>query len=311
LSVSDCFDFEVQDINRTVSFLESMKQSLIDLHVHSNFSDGDQSPLELIRLAKEANVSIFSIADHDTILGIRSLTDKKVEVIDGVTVVSGVELSAQIKHGRMHVLGYGIDLTNKKLNDTLKYLHERSISAVLTIIEQIKKDYGIIFTDSEVEQIIQSQHNVNRVDVAKKCVEKGYAIHVQDAFDKYLVDAFLKTRGKNDKGLPYAECISLIKEAGGIPVLAHPKTLELENKEFYKKLEEFIDLGLEGIEVYHSSYTEDESQFYREVADKYHLLCSGGTDFHGKSIKPGILLGTGKNNNVKIKKLSILDRLID
>ena len=70
MSVSDCFDFEVQDIDRTVSFLESMKQSLIDLHVHSNFSDGDQSPLELIRLAKEANVSILSIADHDTILGI-------------------------------------------------------------------------------------------------------------------------------------------------------------------------------------------------------------------------------------------------
>lgn len=293
----------MQDIN-------SDRESLIDLHIHSNYSDGDRTPRQILSLAKNIQAKTISITDHDTIYGIKSLTNKTVDIIDGITVISGVELSAKVNHGRMHILGYGIDLNSEVLINALDYLHERSISVVLTILEQIKKDYGIVFTNSEIQELINTPRNINRVDVAKKCIEKGYASSVQDAFDKYLVDAFFKTKSKNDKGLPYPECISLIKDAGGIPVLAHPKTLELEKDVFYRKLEELIDLGLEGIEVYHSSYTNDEFQFYKEVADKYHLLCSGGTDFHGESVKPDIKLATGKNNNVKIKRLSILDRFV-
>ena len=84
----------------------------------------------------------------------------------------------------------------------------------------------------------------------------------------------------------------------------------MEKDVFYRKLEELIDLGLEGIEVYHSSYTNDEFQFYKEVADKYHFLTRGGTDFHGESVKTEIKKANGKNNNVKIKRLSILDRFV-
>ena len=149
----------MQDIN-------SDRESLIDLHIHSNYSDGDRTPRQILSLAKNIQAKTISITDHDTIYGIKSLTNKTVDIIDGITVISGVELSAKVNHGRMHILGYGIDLNSEVLINALDYLHERSISVVLTILEQIKKDYGIVFTNSEIQELINTPRNINRVDVA-------------------------------------------------------------------------------------------------------------------------------------------------
>ena len=140
------------------------------------------------------------------------------------------------------------------------------------------------------------------------CVKYGYATSIQDAFNKYLIEAYNKTRSTS-KGLSYQECIELILQSKGIPILAHPKSLELPEKEFLILLKEMINSGLKGIEVYHSSHTEEEIKYYLEIANKYDLLISGGSDYHGKTIKPDIELGTGKNNGTRIKKLSLLDKL--
>lgn len=281
----------------------------IDMHTHTNYSDGDLSPEKLIRLAIDKRIGTLAITDHDTIEGIKKVNRNENIIVDsGIEIINGIELSAKTDKGRMHILGYGIDLKNKALNKKMIDLKDNSINSVLSIMEQIKRDYGIRFGYDDIKELVNANHNLGRPDLAKLCVKYGYATSSQDAFDKYLIDAYNKTR-QTSKGLQYQECLELIKNSGGIPVLAHPKSLELSEKEFLILLKEMISCGLKGIEVYHSSHSKEEMNYYLKIANKYGLLISGGSDFHGKTVKPDIELGTGKDNNIKIKKLSLLDKL--
>jgi len=284
-------------------------KKIIDMHTHTNYSDGDLSPQELVRLAIDNRIGTLAITDHDTIEGIKKVNRNEDIIIDsGIKIINGIELSTKADKGRMHILGYGIDLNNEALNKKVIDLKNNSINSVLSIMEQIKKDYGIRFSYEDIKELVNANHNLSRPDLAKLCVKYGYATTSQDAFDKYLIDAHNKTR-QTSKGLQYQECLELITNSGGIPVLAHPKSLELSEKEFLILLKEMISCGLKGIEVYHSSHSKKEMDYYLEIANKYNLLISGGSDFHGKSVKPDIELGTGKDNNIKIKKLSLLDKL--
>lgn len=281
----------------------------IDMHTHTNYSDGDLSPEKLIRLAIDKRIGTLAITDHDTIEGIKKVNRNENIIVDsGIEIINGIELSAKTDKGRMHILGYDIDLKNKALNKKMIDLKDNSINSVLSIMEQIKRDYGIRFGYDDIKELVNANHNLGRPDLAKLCVKYGYATSSQDAFDKYLIDAYNKTR-QTSKGLQYQECLELIKNSGGIPFLAHPKSLELSEKEFLILLKEMISCGLKGIEVYHSSHSKEEMNYYLKIANKYGLLISGGSDFHGKTVKPDIELGTGKDNNIKIKKLSLLDKL--
>lgn len=282
---------------------------LIDMHTHTNYSDGDLLPRELIELAIKKKIGTLAITDHDTIEGIKQV-DKSDSLIvnSGIRIINGIELSAKAPKGRMHILGYDIDLNNEPLNKKMIELKDNSINSTLSIMEQIKRDYGIVFKYEDIKNLVNSNHNLGRPDLAKLCVKYGYAITIQEAFDKYLIDAYNKTR-QVSKGLNYQECLNLISNSCGIPVLAHPKSLELTEKEFLLLLKDMIECGLKGIEVYHSSHTKEEMQYYLGVAQKYNLLVSGGSDYHGKTVKPNIELGSGKNNNIKIKELSLLDRI--
>ena len=282
---------------------------IIDLHTHTNYSDGDLSPYELIKLAIEKRVGILGITDHDTLDGIKQIDKTNSLIVDsGIQIIDGVELSAKVSKGRMHILGYDMDINNVNINKEMEKIKDNSINSVLSIMEQIKRDYGIAFGYSDIKELVNSNHNLGRPDLAKLCVKYGYASSIQDAFNKYLIEAYNKTRSTS-KGLSYQECIELILQSKGIPILAHPKSLELPEKEFLILLKEMINSGLKGIEVYHSSHTEEEIKYYLEIANKYDLLISGGSDYHGKTIKPDIELGTGKNNGIRIKKLSLLDKL--
>lgn len=282
---------------------------VIDMHTHTNYSDGDLSPEELIRMAIDKRVGTIAITDHDTIEGIKKLDRNCNFIVDsGIEIINGIELSAKTSKGRMHVLGYGIDLNNKYLNKKMIDLKDNSINSVLELMEQIKKDYGIRFGYDDIKNLIETNHILGRIDLAKLCIKCGYAASLQEAFDKYLVEAYNKTK-QTSKGLFYQECLELIANSGGISVLAHPKSLELSEKEFLILLKQMISYGLKGIEVYHSSHTKEEMEYYLEIANKYNLLISGGSDFHGKSVNPNIELGFGINNNIKIKKLSLLDKL--
>ncbi len=286
-----------------------MEEKLIDMHTHTCYSDGELSPKELIKLAIEKNIGTIAITDHDTIEGIKSINRNDKFIVDSkINIINGIELSAKVDKGRMHILGYGIDLNNKDLNDKMEELRDNSLNSVLSVMEQIKRDYGIRFNYKDIRELVNANHNLGRPDLAKLCIKYGYAKSVGEAFEKYLIDAHNKTRG-NNKGLNYKECLELIINSGGIPVLAHPVTLELSEKEFLILLKEMICYGLKGIEVYHSSHSKEEMNYYLEIANRYNLLISGGTDFHGEITKPDIELGSGKNGNICIKKLSLLDKL--
>ncbi len=234
------------------------EEKLIDLHTHTTSSDGDLSPQELIRLAIDKRIGIIAITDHDTIEGIKKVNrNEDIVVASGIKIINGIELSAKTDKGRMHILGYDIDLENSSLNKKMINLKDNSINSVLSIMEQIKRDYGIKFSYEDIKELVNANHNLGRPDLAKLCVKYGYATTFQDAFDKYLIDAHNKTR-QTSKGLQYQECLELITNSGGIPVLAHPKSLELSEKEFLILLNEMISHGLQGIEVYHSSHTKEE-----------------------------------------------------
>lgn len=293
------------------NMIEYYKKSekVVDMHAHTNYSDGDLSPQELIKLAIEKNIGTIAITDHDTLMGIKNV-DKRDSLIvnSGIQIINGIELSAKVTKGTMHILGYDIDIYNKALNDKMSLLRDNSINSVLSVMEQIKRDYDIIFKYDDIKALVNANHNLGRPDLAKLCIKYGYASTVQEAFDKYLIEAHNKTR-QSSKGISYEECLELIANSGGISVLAHPKSLELPEKEFLILLKKLISCGLKGIEVYHSSHTKEEMQYYLEIANKFGLLISGGSDYHGKSVKPDIELGSGKNNNIKIRTLTLLDKI--
>ena len=284
-------------------------KKIIDMHTHTNYSDGDLTPQELIRLAIDKRIGTLAITDNNTIEGIKSVNRNENIIVDsGIEIINGIELSAKTNNGRMHILGYDIDLNNIALNRKMVDLKNNSINSVLSTMEQIKRDYGIRFSYEDIKELVNANHNLGRLDLAKLCVKYGYATTSKDAFDKYLIDAHNKTR-QTSKELQYQECLELIKNSDGIPVLAHPKSLELSEKEFLILLKDMISCGLKGIEVYHSSHSKEEMDYYLEIANRYDLLISGGSDFHGKTVKSDIELGTGKDNNIRIKKLSLLDKL--
>ena len=154
---------------------------------------------------------------------------------------------------------------------------------------------------------LNTNKNIGRPDLALLCVKYGYANSVDDAFNKYLIDVYQKVRPEN-KGLNYMQCLELITKAGGIPILAHPHSLQLSDLELLKLVRDMMKYGLRGLEVYHSHHTDEQTKTYMKMCEELGLLYSGGSDFHGESVKPDIELGTGKNN-ILIKKLSVLNHL--
>lgn len=288
----------------------------MDLHTHTDHSDGELTPTQLVEIAYCSGIRTLSITDHDNLGGIKNI-DWGYLLINGISkemveLIPGIELSAKVPVGQMHILGYGIDIENKELNDKIKTLRNNSLYGVLSILVQIRKDYGITFSNEDIEKLVNDSlvKNIGRPDVGKLCMDEKYkyAKNMKEAFDKYLIDAYNKTRA-NYKGIPPEECIKLIRTAGGIPVLAHPKSLDLSEKDFLIKLKELISYGLGGIEVYHSTHSPEDMEYFKTIANKYDLLISGGSDYHGPKVKPDIELGTGRNNNLNIKQLSLVDEL--
>lgn len=280
---------------------------MIDLHTHSCYSDGEYTPNEIILKAKKEGIKMISITDHDTVLGNQNITLTKEERL-GIKIIPGIELSAKVPKGQMHILGYNIDIYDQNLNNKIKELKNNSFYSVIGILVQIKKDYGITFETDEILNILNSSGNIGRPDIAKLCIKHAYTSTVKEAFNKFLTPANEKL-STIKKGITYQECISLIRNAGGISVLAHPKTLECTDTELENIIKELKQSGLEGIEAYHSIHTAEEIKKYLSLADKYDLLISGGSDYHGPLIKPNIQLATGINNNIKVKKLTITEKL--
>ena len=262
----------------------------IDLHIHTTESDGSLTPSQVVRYAKEKGLKAIAITDHDTIHGNEEAI--KEGMSEGVEVIPGVEISVDYSPGTMHMLGYFITTEDPILNEKLTLLQDSRADRNPRIIEKLNK-LGLSLTYDEVVQV-SGGGQVGRPHMAQILMQKGYTKSIKEAFDKYLgkgAPAYL------DKfRLSAVEAITMITDAGGIPVLAHPSTLHLKNPdELDALLKKLVNQGLQGLEVYYSEHDERKTSSYKLLAKRYNLAITGGSDFHGKNMK-GIDLGTGRGN---------------
>lgn len=282
-------------------------EKLIDMHVHTTYSDGELTPKEVIKKAINHNIGIISLTDHDTINGVKTI-DRNEDYIknSGIKIINGIEVSCKYDNGTMHILGYDYDLDNSDLNKWLDDIRTNRMNATLSVMEQIKRDYGIVFNYQDIIDMI-NKNNIGRPDLAKLCIKYGFCSTVDEAFDWFLNPAKKKVQ-KTNKRTTFPECFKIIKNSGGLVVLAHPNSLLLDKNELEKMIIDMKKYGLDGIEVYHSSFTNKESNLYLNIANKYNLLISGGSDYHGPIVKPDTSLGVGRGN-LHIKKLSLVDEI--
>lgn len=261
----------------------------IDLHTHSLCSDGAQTPTDVVRTAKEAGLAAIALSDHDNIDGVQEAMDAGKAL--GVEVIPAVELSAQ-SDTELHILGYFIDIHNKKLRDTMAYAlrvrDERQEETCRKLNEQ-----GFKITMDELREEAHGNPVLCRAHFAQIMVRKGYAESVKEAFSKYLsVGCYAYS---NRQALTGPEAVSVIREAGGIAVAAHLHLIKMPDDQLKEYLKSLIPYGLDGVEGYYSDYTPDMEVRYRAMAKELGLVISGGTDYHGAN-KPHLSIGTGRGN---------------
>ncbi|MBE9530848.1 MAG: PHP domain-containing protein [Proteobacteria bacterium] len=271
------------------------KNVKIDLHIHSTASDGTLSPLEILNMAQRLNLGAISITDHDTINGTKEAL--AIGIPPSLKFLTGVEISANPPPsfsgpGSFHILGYGINIHDTELNHTLVRLQEARKNRNPRIIELLNR-MGFELTLHEIRKEV-GECQLGRPHIANQMVKKGFVQSVSEAFDNYLATgqpAYVdKYRVDCDRA------IAVILNAGGIPVLAHPVLLNIQDDDVLEKLVICLkEMGLKGIEAYYPEQTPDLIARYTEIANRYGLLITGGTDFHG-SIKPEIKMGSGRGN---------------
>jgi hypothetical protein len=278
---------------------------VIDLHTHTNESDGTSSPFELVDQAAKIGLEALAICDHDTFAGY----DQAVSAAKaaGVDLVCGIELSTRLSSPRersLHLLGYFL---NAAPPDTfrawLNELQEQRRDRNRRLIAKLQAE-GLDIQLSEVEQVGRSL--TGRPHFARVLVRKGYASNTDEAFRKYLDESAPSFVERDSPSV--SEGIQKVLSAGGLPVLAHPIRLGIRDPIKEEMLiGELQQAGLRGLEVYHSDHQPPDVARYIKIVNKYRMAVTGGSDFHGDH-RPQVALGTGLNRNLNIPR-SVLDCL--
>lgn len=270
-------------------------KTYIDLHMHSTASDGTLSPAQIVAstMAEAGNKKepvVIALTDHDTVAGIPEFMKEAEKYKERLTAVPGVEISTDYHGVEIHVLGYNIDIHNAALLERLKVCRESRDGRNEKIIQKLQEQ-GIQITMDDIRPADPNE-TIARPHIAKQLLKKHYVSSVKEAFDKYLAEGRCCYV---ERIMPTPqEAISLIKNSGGIAVLAHLM--------YYKKLDaaqkatlaaELKEAGLDGIETYYNTYTPEEEEFVKSLAKEHALLRTGGTDFHGQN-KPHISLFKGQ-----------------
>ena len=249
---------------------------LCDLHTHTTASDGMNKPSENVRRASEKGLGAIAITDHDTVAGIKEALESGGQY--GVTVIPGVEISTRASEQDIHVLGYYMDIENPILLQRLEELRTVRDYRNEEIIDNLNK-LGMDITIDEVKmrlgELRKEGESIGRPHIAAVLVDKGYATDIRDAFNRYLAEgaaAYVMV----SRITPLEACI-WISEAGGVPTLAHPGIYG--NDELVISL---LESGsFKGLEVYHSDHSPEDEERYKQMARRYHLIATGGSDYHG------------------------------
>ncbi len=271
----------------------------IDLHVHSTASDGTLSPIGIIEQAEKIGLGAVAITDHDSIEGIRETLQYNIS--PPLKLLTGVEISAAppttFPHkGSLHILGYGFRLDDRVLNDALLTLQESRKNRNPEILARLKK-IGITLSMDEV-RMEAGEGQLGRPHIARLMRTKGIVSTIDEAFERYLGKG--KPAYVDKYRIPCATAIEIIRNAGGVAVLAHPGLLgtDTRGKELDALVSTLTECGLGGIEVYYPAHSSTQTNAYIAMAERYGLLLTGGSDFHG-TMQDGIDMGSG-NGTLRI-----------
>lgn len=263
-------------------------EKLCDLHTHSTYSDGTLTPAQLIALAQEKGLCAIALTDHNTVAGLPAFVAAAEG--SGVEAVPGVEFSTEYEGTELHILGLFIQPSHyKKIQDLLQQFLDRKEKSNRELIQRLQAA-GISVSYEQIKE--KAAGSINRARIAAEMVEKGYCESVKQAFSDWLSP---KKGYYIPPQRPDAyETIRFIKSLGAVAVLAHPY-LSMQPEQVQAFLPAAVEAGLDGMEVYYSTYDGETTALAQKVAKAYGLRESGGSDFHGQN-KPDIDLGSGKGN---------------
>lgn len=265
----------------------------IDLHVHSNFSDGTMSPSEIVFHASDLGLAAIALTDHDTVSGVPEALSAAESMApdDRITVIPGAEITAGYQERDIHILGLFLDHNNRQLTDGLAESIRCRERRNEKMAENLRRA-GIPITLEALREM-EPETVITRAHFARFLTTRGYTRSNQDAFDRYLgsdTPYYVKR-----EYMELEEAIGLIHGAGGLAVLAHPLLYRysLENTEVL--IAYLKNLGLDGVEVFYSSNMGADESYLRRFANRYDLVMTGGSDFHGSN-KPNLEIGSGRGN---------------
>ncbi|MBV8732440.1 MAG: PHP domain-containing protein [Acidobacteriia bacterium] len=274
---------------------------MIDLHSHTNESDGTCSPAQLIGEAVRAGVRVLGITDHDTLRGFDTALPLARDA--GLELICGIELSTKLHSQSVHLLGYflaedhGMTDFRDWVLDMQASRRDRNIRLVARL-----QELGFNITLEEAES--RGRGMTGRPHFAQLMVEKGYVSNLQEAFDQYLDESAIGYVFRREP--QFAEGVERIRNAGGIASLAHPVRVR---GDIPSLIPELCNVGMNAIEAYHSDHTPRDTELFLGLAERHGLLVTGGSDFHGAA-KPDVRLGTGYRGNLKIPE-NLVERLRD
>lgn len=256
---------------------------IADLHTHSTASDGQYRPRELIGLAKRSGIEVLSLTDHDTLDGIpEAITSGKEQ---GLTILRGVELGAA-EYKNLHLLGYGFSCDAPHLSALCQTMRSSRDARKYRIIDFLHEQ-GVIISLDEVEELAGGTI-IARPHFAQVMVRHGYVSSNREAFERYLdTEEYQKIERFKASA---RDCISAIRADGGHVSLAHPYQVGLDDEKLEALVCQLKANGLEAIECFYPRHTPEQTAFYLELAQKYDLHITGGSDFHGERVKPDIKL---------------------
>ena len=268
-----------------------------DMHIHTKNSDGQYSTIEIVEMVKKLEIELFSITDHDNITSCKEM--ERIVLPQNIKYITGVEFSAINNIYDCHILGYNFDYKNAKLIETCNEINTKRKEKIKTIINHLQQEKHIEFFIEELNNLYNKE-TVGRYDICKLLMERNLGTKSQ-IYDNYLTDIKdIKTHR-----IPIEKITEAIKTSNGVAILAHPKKIENKyNENLENIIKDFIEKGIDGIEVYNSIHTLEDIRRYLEIAKKYDLLITGGSDFHGES-HPERKIGTITQHNFYINGSTI------
>ena len=248
---------------------------LVDFHMHSIFSDGVETPKDLLQHAIDCNVSMMALTDHDEIDGIQALraAQKELDPNESIKIVNGCEFSADYKDKSIHILGYCFDENNKDLIDFITFFKGKREERIDEIIRRCNNE-GYYITKEELIKQFPDTKAYGRPHIGKLLIDGGYAKDINDVFKGILRKDSPCYVPKVKVEVPYI--IDIIHKAGGLAVMAHPKLVTSD-----EYVLEMLNYDFDGMEVYHSKHNDDDVERYKEFSKKHKLFITVGSDYHG------------------------------